>query len=59
MCDDTKWVIESMRVKTPSQETQIGTLSGGNQQKHEHHKNKYYKMGYGHSLFNSGKRRQR
>ena len=33
MCDDTKWVIDSMRVKTPSQGTQIGTLSGGNQQK--------------------------
>ena len=33
MCDDTKWVIDSMRVKTPSQATQIGTLSGGNQQK--------------------------
>lgn len=33
MCDDTKWVIESMRVKTPSQSTAIGTLSGGNQQK--------------------------
>jgi methyl-galactoside transport system ATP-binding protein len=30
---DTQWVIESMRVKTPSQKTQIGTLSGGNQQK--------------------------
>ena len=26
-------MIESMRVKTPSQKTQIGTLSGGNQQK--------------------------
>ncbi|WP_300357087.1 galactose/methyl galactoside ABC transporter ATP-binding protein MglA [Fusobacterium sp.] len=33
MADDTKWVIDSMRVKTPSQKTQIGTLSGGNQQK--------------------------
>ena len=33
MIDDTKWVIDSMRVKTPSQATQIGTLSGGNQQK--------------------------
>lgn len=33
MKSDTDWVIESMRVKTPSQETQIGTLSGGNQQK--------------------------
>lgn len=30
---DTQWVIDSMRVKTPSQKTQIGTLSGGNQQK--------------------------
>ena len=33
MVEDTKWVIDSMRVKTPSQSTQIGTLSGGNQQK--------------------------
>ena len=31
--DDTKWVIDSMRVKTPSQKTHIGSLSGGNQQK--------------------------
>lgn len=30
---DTKWVIDSMNVKTPSQKTQIKTLSGGNQQK--------------------------
>ncbi|EEY36134.1 galactose/methyl galactoside ABC transporter ATP-binding protein MglA [Pseudoleptotrichia goodfellowii] len=30
---DTGWVIESMRVKTPSQRTHIGSLSGGNQQK--------------------------
>lgn len=30
---DTKWVIESMSVKTPSEKTKIGTLSGGNQQK--------------------------
>lgn len=30
---DTKWVIESMAVKTPSQKTLIRTLSGGNQQK--------------------------
>lgn len=30
---DTNWVIESMRVKTPSRKTKIGTLSGGNQQK--------------------------
>lgn len=33
MEDDTKWVIESMNVKTPSQKTAIGSLSGGNQQK--------------------------
>ncbi|MFD0826167.1 galactose/methyl galactoside ABC transporter ATP-binding protein MglA [Neobacillus sp. M.A.Huq-85] len=31
--DDTKWVIDSMKVKTPSQRTSIGSLSGGNQQK--------------------------
>ncbi len=31
--EDTRWVIESMRVKTPSQKTNIGSLSGGNQQK--------------------------
>ncbi|WP_270445912.1 galactose/methyl galactoside ABC transporter ATP-binding protein MglA [Fusobacterium varium] len=30
---DTQWVIDSMRVKTPSQSTSIGLLSGGNQQK--------------------------
>ncbi|MEG0854909.1 MAG: galactose/methyl galactoside ABC transporter ATP-binding protein MglA [Terrisporobacter sp.] len=30
---DTNWVIESMNVKTPSQKTNIGSLSGGNQQK--------------------------
>ena len=30
---DTKWVIDSMRVKTPTQKTQIGSLSGVNQQK--------------------------
>ena len=30
---DTKWVIDSMRVKTPTQKTAIGSLSGGNQQK--------------------------
>lgn len=29
----TQWVIDSMKVKTPSEKTQIGTLSGGNQQK--------------------------
>lgn len=33
MADDTKWVINSMKVKTPTQKTQIGNLSGGNQQK--------------------------
>ena len=33
MEDDTKWVIDSMKVKTPSQKTQIKSLSGGNQQK--------------------------
>lgn len=33
MADDTKWVIESMKVKTPSQKTFIRSLSGGNQQK--------------------------
>lgn len=31
--NDTQWVIDSMRVKTPSQLTSIGSLSGGNQQK--------------------------
>lgn len=31
--EDTKWVIESMSVKTPSQKTLISSLSGGNQQK--------------------------
>ena len=30
---DTDWAISSMRIKTPSQRTQIRTLSGGNQQK--------------------------
>ena len=30
---DTEWAIGSMRIKTPSQRTQIRTLSGGNQQK--------------------------
>lgn len=30
---DTSWVIDSMKVKTPSQKTNIGSLSGGNQQK--------------------------
>lgn len=31
--NDTQWVIDSMSVKTPSHSTQIGSLSGGNQQK--------------------------
>lgn len=30
---DTKWVVDSMSVKTPSQKTKISSLSGGNQQK--------------------------
>ncbi|MBR1585153.1 MAG: ATP-binding cassette domain-containing protein [Clostridia bacterium] len=30
---DTKWSIDAMRTKTPSQETKIRSLSGGNQQK--------------------------
>lgn len=33
MAEDTKWVIDSMNVKTPSQKTYIRSLSGGNQQK--------------------------
>jgi len=33
MSEDSKWVIDSMRVKTPSQRTLIRNLSGGNQQK--------------------------
>ena len=33
MKEDTQWVINSMHVKTPSQNTTIGSLSGGNQQK--------------------------
>ena len=33
MKHDTQWVIDSMSVKTPSHETHIGSLSGGNQQK--------------------------
>lgn len=33
MGKDTQWVIDSMHVKTPSQKTAIGSLSGGNQQK--------------------------
>ncbi|MGG1675612.1 galactose/methyl galactoside ABC transporter ATP-binding protein MglA [Neobacillus sp. NRS-1170] len=31
--EDTQWVIDSMKVKTPTQKTSIGSLSGGNQQK--------------------------
>ena len=30
---DTQWIVDSMRVKTPSYSTKIGSLSGGNQQK--------------------------
>ncbi len=33
MKGDTDWVIKSMSVKTPTQKTSIGSLSGGNQQK--------------------------
>lgn len=33
MLEDAKWVIESMKVKTPSARTAIRSLSGGNQQK--------------------------
>ena len=33
MTEDTNWVIDSMKVKTPSQRTLIRSLSGGNQQK--------------------------
>jgi len=33
MRDDTQWSIDAMRTKTPSQETKIRSLSGGNQQK--------------------------
>jgi methyl-galactoside transport system ATP-binding protein len=33
MKKDTEWSIKSMRIKTPSRATKIGTLSGGNQQK--------------------------
>lgn len=33
MVDATKWCIDSMHVKTPTQETKIRSLSGGNQQK--------------------------
>ncbi|MGL4373612.1 MAG: ATP-binding cassette domain-containing protein, partial [Turicibacter sp.] len=31
--EDVDWIIEKMSVKTPSKETLIGSLSGGNQQK--------------------------
>ncbi len=30
---DTQWSIDAMRTKTPTQETKIRSLSGGNQQK--------------------------
>ena len=33
MEEDTTWVIDSMKVKTPSSKTHIKSLSGGNQQK--------------------------
>ncbi|MBR5506255.1 MAG: ATP-binding cassette domain-containing protein [Clostridia bacterium] len=33
MRKDTEWSIKAMHIKTPSHETQIRTLSGGNQQK--------------------------
>ena len=33
MDKDTDWVIDSMKVKTPSKKTRIKSLSGGNQQK--------------------------
>ena len=33
MSSDTNWVVDSMRVKTPDNETKIMSLSGGNQQK--------------------------
>lgn len=33
MDKDTQWSIEAMHIKTPSQKTQIRSLSGGNQQK--------------------------
>ncbi len=33
MREDTDWAIQAMRIKTPSQKTQIRSLSGGNQQK--------------------------
>ena len=33
MKDNTDWAIQAMHIKTPSQHTQIRSLSGGNQQK--------------------------
>ena len=33
MREDTDWAIQAMHIKTPSQSTQIRSLSGGNQQK--------------------------
>jgi len=33
MKEDTNWAIKAMNIKTASQNTQIRTLSGGNQQK--------------------------
>lgn len=33
MREDTQWSIDAMRTKTPTQETKIRSLSGGNQQK--------------------------
>ena len=33
MKEDTQWSIDAMKTKTPTQETQIRSLSGGNQQK--------------------------
>ncbi|MBU5436306.1 sugar ABC transporter ATP-binding protein [Pseudoflavonifractor sp. MSJ-37] len=33
MTEDTEWAIQAMHIKTPSQKTQIRSLSGGNQQK--------------------------
>ncbi len=33
MDESTEWAIQAMRIKTPSQDTKIRSLSGGNQQK--------------------------
>ena len=33
MAKDTQWSIDAMRTKTPTQQTKIRSLSGGNQQK--------------------------